>query len=135
MNALRPMIAAITSVAVIVNSALGQPCWCAAPTEHEQACCTSASRDVARHACYVKQTNNCGVCSSRQGSTCANSNPPSVAKREGSSADRRSQELPNALWFPLRATPVKSGVESLQPEHYGVLSGPALLAMYCVWLN
>ena len=135
MNALRPMIAATTSLAMIVNTALGQPCWCAAPMDHEHTCCKSASRDVVRHVCCVKQTTNCGVCSFGERSTCVNSDPASVAKREDASADVRSEELPSVLWCGLQATAEKIGVASFRSEHCRVLSGPALLAMYCLWLN
>jgi hypothetical protein len=135
MNVVRPTIAAITSVAVIINTALGQTCCCAAPTMPEPACCQNASRDATRHGCCAKQTRSCGACSASQRAACANANPASVATRKGPLAGRGCEERPSDLSFELRATPVKTGVISLCSKHDLGLSGPALLAMYCMWLN
>jgi len=136
MKAFRPIVAAITLFAVLVNTAGAMPCCCSIRVEHKRSCCEKANRLPKPRACCATNHVSGSVGPRSNGCCCIDSRPASPLPREGL-VIRKIAELPIiALCFGLPEFTANAACYAAhQSSDRTCLYGPPLLAMHCCWLN
>jgi hypothetical protein len=139
----RAYIALISMLAIAANSlaAMGTPCRCTRQVDAECPCCSSAAKQAVatkldRPACCARQQSPSNAVLQTPAKCCCGQTPPaSVTARESSPKSSAELAIKVACWSADRddLSPT-SGILRHSPGRFA-LSGPPLLALYCIWLK
>lgn len=146
MNMFKAIVAAVTLLAVAVNpiAAMGMACCCTAilqqtrPLQQTRSCCQSAAQasSVEQRACSAKQGSANELIQHVASCCCAKVPPPSTSPRASLERPSVENEPLDVAFGPVDRTAQRPTSIALEhsPGRF-TLSGPPLLALYCIWLK
>lgn len=137
MTGIRQFVALVTAAALLANTVSAAACCCLPSTPRQHSCCSQisplASSTVTWHACSaaarVTETSHGGCC-------CLKSQPlrpPPLGNNAKPLSSAADLSLAPLSVLPQVVNPVSQ--LSQHPPDEIFLSGPALLARFCIWLN
>ena len=141
MKTFKAIIAAITLLAVAANPivAMAMPCCCTKPVEQQRSCCQPAAQKTSsndQHACCAKHQASNKFVEQRAGCCCITSSPASTSPRESLaklSVENHSFDV--AFWSADQSLQAPTSRYLDHSADRFSVSGPPLLALYCIWLK
>ncbi|MFN0195312.1 MAG: hypothetical protein ACKVT0_01095 [Planctomycetaceae bacterium] len=140
MRTLKAVTVAITLIAVTANPvvAMVRPCCCTKRVEPERACCQQVAERVSvQRACCAKKTETAEIARLSNGCCCVKAPPASTPSRDNLATSEIKEQSAGVTEFVPSDLAVRVPA-SIALDRAGdriSLSGPPLLALYCIWLK
>ena len=135
MRPIKQIVAAITALAVLASSVAAARCCCLRPAEPVRKCCIAPAQVSTLHACCQKKQSVRTTSPVRTSCCCAPTTPSASFPVHASVTKNLTWSYP--VGQALDGSCLTSAVSRLfqQPPDRISVSGPALLALHCTWLN
>jgi len=141
MKTFKQIVAAVTLLAFAANSvvAMAVPRCCTRPVEQRRSCCQSATQKASasnQYACCAKKQASHEFVQHRLGCCCVKAPLASTSPRENLAKPSFEEHLLDfAFWSADHFVQAPTSSYSNDSPGRFSLSGPPLLALYCIWLK